>query len=193
VIDKKQVISLIPAKRANYGIDGHSFDFASMTIDDYKSLADYYNRLGEQAKKADLQLVYHNHNREFRPLKNGTTGYDQLIHSTDAKLLKLELDCGWMRAAGHNPFAYLTRYPERYRMLHIKDFKLIPKPSFGNNSEPKPTELGRGSIDYKPIFAAAKKSGIEWYFVEQEPPFGDMPAMQAIQVDYDYLHNLRVQ
>lgn len=55
---------------------------------------------------------------------------------------------------------------------------------------PVPTELGRGAIDYGPIFAAARKDNIRAYFVEQEPPFIEMPALEAIQVDYDYLKNL---
>ncbi len=53
-----------------------------------------------------------------------------------------------------------------------------------------PTELGRGSIEYGRIFAAAKH--IDHIFVEQEPPFKEMPALEAIKVDYDYLHNLHV-
>ncbi len=53
-----------------------------------------------------------------------------------------------------------------------------------------PTELGRGSIEYSTIFAAAKH--IDHIFVEQEPPFKEMPALEAIKVDYDYLHNLHV-
>jgi sugar phosphate isomerase/epimerase len=107
-------------------------------------------------------------------------------------LVKLELDCGWMASAGHDPAAYLTKYPDRYRLLHIKDFKASAKPSFtvGPVSGPEGTELGRGHIDYKPIFAAAKKSEVKWYFVEQEPPFKAMPAMDAIRIDYAYLHNL---
>jgi hypothetical protein len=43
----------------------------------------------------------------------------------------------------------------------------------------------------KPIFAAAKKAGVEQYYVEQEPPFTEMPAMEAIRIDYDFLHKLQ--
>jgi sugar phosphate isomerase/epimerase len=54
---------------------------------------------------------------------------------------------------------------------------------------PKPAELGRGHVDYKPIFAAARKTEVELYYVEQEPPF-TTSAMEAIKIDYDYLHSL---
>lgn len=162
-----------------------------VTLDDYKAFADHCNELGKQAKSAGLQFAYHNHNFEFKPLKGGT-GYDELIKSTDPELVKFELDCGWMAAAGHNPADYLGKFPDRYRMLHIKDFKPTPQPSYSlaKDERPAPAELGRGHIDYKPIFAAAAKSQVEQYFVEQEPPFTEMPALEAIKVDYDYLHRM---
>ena len=164
----------------------------SLTLDDYKSIAEQCNHMGEQAKQMGLQLGYHNHNIEFKPFPGGT-GYDELLRSTDPQLVKLELDCGWMSSAGLNPATYISKYPDRYRMLHIKDFKLTSKPSFGMwpPESPAPTELGKGNVDYKPIFSAAQKAGhIEWYYVEQEPPYKDMPVLEAIKVDYEYVHNL---
>jgi sugar phosphate isomerase/epimerase len=161
----------------------------SLTLDDYKPMAEQCNRIGEEAKKAGLQLGYHNHNVEFKPYPGGT-GYDELLRSTDPELVKLELDCGWMAAAGQDPAAYITKYPNRYRLLHIKDFRPTASPSFGMwaGARPEPTELGRGHVDYKPIFAAARNDGIEWYYVEQEPPYSDMSPLEAIKVDYEYVH-----
>ena len=59
--------------------------------------------------------------------------------------------------------------------------------SLAKGERPQGTELGRGHIDYKPILAAAAKAGIHDYYVEQEPPFLDMKAIDAVKVDYDYL------
>ena len=166
----------------------------NLTLDDWKWTAEQLNKIGEQVKKAGLQLGYHNHNIDFHP-HGSTTGYDELIRLTDAELVKLELDCGWMALAGHSPAEYIARHPDRYRMLHIKDFKKPAAPITvlgGHGADaPAPTELGRGFVDYAPIFAAAKKGHIAHYFVEQEPPFTEMPATEAIQVDYDYLARLK--
>jgi sugar phosphate isomerase/epimerase len=57
---------------------------------------------------------------------------------------------------------------------------------------PVPTELGRGTIDYRPIFKAAHETKVEAVFVEQEPPFVEMPALESIKVDYQYIHKLQV-
>ncbi len=157
------------------------------TLDDFKSIAEHANQLGEQAKKTGLQFGCHNHNFEFRPI-DGKIGYDELLRSTDPDLVKFELDCGWMSAAGHNPAAYLKKFPHRYRLLHIKDFKPTAAPSVSLDSKPEAAELGRGHVDYKPIFAAAKHSDVEWFYVEQEPPFVHTPALEAIRINYEYLH-----
>lgn len=162
----------------------------TLTEDDFKKIAARCSAAGEKAKKAGLQFAYHNHNFEFKPLGGGKIGYDIILRETDPSLVKFELDCGWMAAAGHDPVAYLTKNPSRYRLLHIKDFQPTAKPSTGLGEEdrPKAAELGRGHVDYKPIFAAAVKTEVELYYVEQEPPFVTTPAMEAIKIDYDYLH-----
>jgi sugar phosphate isomerase/epimerase len=92
--------------------------------------------------------------------------------------------------ASHNPIDYFRKYPNRFPLIHVKDFL----PAHGNtvvadeNAAMRGAELGRGVIDYKPLFAAAKKSGLQHYFVEQEGPFARMSPIQAAQADYDYLH-----
>jgi hypothetical protein len=57
--------------------------------------------------------------------------------------------------------------------------------------EPAVTELGMGSIDYRPIFLQAEKTQkIKHAFIEQEA--FDMPYLQSLKVDADYMRNLKV-
>jgi len=162
------------------------------TVDDYKKMAARLNEIGRMAKQSGLQYAYHNHNMEFARLDGKTIGYDVLLAETDKELVDFEIDCGWMIAAGYKPEEYFSRYPKRIRMLHIKDFVRGSKvsTSLAKDLRPQGTELGRGYIDYKPILAAAEKIHIDHYFVEQEPPFPGMPAIQAARADYEYLHTL---
>jgi sugar phosphate isomerase/epimerase len=167
---------------------------SGLTLDDWKWNAEQFNKVGEQIKKAGLQLAYHNHNFEWRSY-GGVTGYDEFLRLTDLGLVKLELDCGWATVAGQDPVAYLTKYPERYSLLHIKDFQkgFTPRTTLMDKDPgaPLPTELGRGTIEYGRVFAAAKKARIRALFVEQEPPFTEMPALEAIKVNYEYMKNLK--
>jgi len=159
------------------------------TIADYAMMADRLNAIGRQAKRAGLQFAYHNHNFEFKKLQGGEVGYDVLLAKTDPETVAFELDCGWAVSAGVSPADYFARNPGRFRMLHVKDFAATPQPIFSlaKDQRPRGTELGRGHIDYKPILAAAAKAGIKDYYIEQEPPFVAMTAMEAVVVDYRYL------
>jgi sugar phosphate isomerase/epimerase len=65
----------------------------------------------------------------------------------------------------------------------VKEFKLE---GWKRGDEPVSTEMNQGSIDYKSIFAAAKQANIQHIYIEQEA-FPDMPAMQALKVDADWM------
>jgi sugar phosphate isomerase/epimerase len=153
-----------------------------MSLDEAKRTAELANRIGASARRAGLQFTYHNHNFEFVDSGGGAIGYDVLLRETDPQLVKFEIDCGWMIFAGHDPVAYFKKFPHRFPMIHIKDF--LPP---ANNGPMRGAELGRGAVDYKPIFAAAAKGGLQHYFVEQEGPFARMSPLEAAQVDFDYL------
>ena len=160
-----------------------------LTLDDWKWNAEQFNKIGEQTRKAGIQFGYHNHDLEFKEF-NGVMAYDEILGHTDPELVTLELDCGWMKVAGHDPAACLRTYPTRYSMLHVKDERNLSQPTtslLGASA----TELGRGKIDYRPIFEAAKGAHIAHYFVEQEA-FPDVPPFEAIKIDCDYLRNLHV-
>lgn len=163
---------------------GKSTPEPAYSLDDAKRTADMANRIGEQARKAGLQYAYHNHHREFTDVGNGQTFYDVLLKETDAQLVKFELDCGWVHEGGKNPADYFKANPHRIPLMHAKDFLAHGKDHAG-------AELGRGTIDYRPIMAAADQSGLKHCFVEQEGPFDRMNQVEAARVDYDYLRPLR--
>jgi sugar phosphate isomerase/epimerase len=162
---------------------------AGMTVEEAKRTADLAGRIGEQARRNGLQYAYHNHNGEFVVL-DGTAGFDVLLRETDPKLVKFEIDCGWMVLGGRNPVEYFKNYPNRFPMIHVKDFLPPPKHRSDDGKEPEypGAELGHGIIDYRPIFAAADKAGLQHYFAEQEGPFVRMSQLDAARQAYAYLH-----
>jgi len=157
-----------------------------ITLDEAKRTVELANRIGEAAQRAGLQFIYHNHNFEFDDVGGGQTGYDLILKDTDPKLVKFEIDCGWMIFAGHDPVGYFRKYPGRFPMIHVKDFLSAQKGS----REMRGAELGHGTVDYKPVFAAAVKAGLQHYFVEQEGPFSRMSTIEAAKVDFDYLRSI---
>lgn len=152
-----------------------------LTLDDWRWVAGEFNRIGAKIKAAGMTFGYHNHGPEFAS-ENGVVFYDELMRLTDPKVVVFELDCGWIAAAGHSPVKYLSKSPERFPLLHIKDMVK------GANGQYHSTELGRGVVDYRPIFQAA--TGLKHYFIEQEEFEGD--AMAALRVDADYMKKLDI-
>ncbi len=147
-----------------------------MSIDDWRWTADQFNQIATRVQAAGMHFAYHNHRAEFGEL-NGVLPYDELLKNTDPAKVSFELDCGWVIVGGHDPVQVLKQYPTRIVMLHVKDFK--------NKQEPS-VELGTGSIDYAPIFAAAAAGKhIRHCFVEQEE--FQNPIMQSLAVDAKYM------
>ncbi len=159
------------------------------SLDDWHYNADQLNTLAEKTAGSDIRFGYHNHTREF-VVTDGKTPYMELLQHTDPKKITFELDCGWAMVAGVNPAEIMKNHPHRISMLHVKDFKLPPNPS-PEDHDPKVTELGRGTIDYRTIFAqAAKTQQIQHAFVEQEA--FDMPWKESLRVDADYMRNFKM-
>ena len=159
-----------------------------LTMDDWKYNAEQFNQLGERSKALGVTFGYHNHMREFLET-DGKTPYVELLSLTDPQKVTFELDCGWAVAAGKNPIELLREHPHRISLLHVKDFKMVTPA--GEGHEQQVTELGQGSIDYRPIFAqAAKTQKIQHAFVEQEA--FDMPWKDSLKVDAEYMRKLSI-
>lgn len=159
-----------------------------MTLDDWHYMADQFNEMGEKLASRGIRFGYHNHVGEFSMI-DGKTPYFELLRLADPKKVTFELDCGWASVAGMNPIELMKANPHRISMLHVKDFVLTGKPS-PESHDAKVTELGRGSVDYHPIFAeAARSQHIEYAFVEQEA--FTMPWKESLKVDADYLRSFK--
>lgn len=129
-------------------------------LDHYKQVAEHLNKAGEIARKAGIQVCYHNHNFEFAAQEDGKLPYDILLNDTDQELVKMELDLYWVAKAGKDPIALFNQHPGRFPLWHVKDMDNTPEKNF--------TEVGNGTIDFKTIFAKAELAGRRYFFVEQD-------------------------
>ena len=162
----------------------------SPSIDDWKYNAEEFNKTGEKLKHAGIDFGYHNHWLEFKPV-DGQVPYEVLLSLCEPDKTTFEMDLGWVKVAGQDPVALMKKYPHRFSMFHVKDFHLPADISYATHDQAKVTELGRGSIDYRPIFAqAAKNQKITHAFVEQEE--FDIPWKESLKVDADYMKKLSI-
>ena len=159
---------------------------AGPTLDDWKRNADAFNKAGAACKAAGMSFAYHNHNIEFRKIGE-VLPYDLLLKETDPALVQMEMDIGWVTAAGADPVAYLTKYPSRYRSVHIKDLKNQGIPNF--NMKMISAIIGKGIIDWKAVLAAIHKTKLERAFLEIEEPY-DPSALEMVKQSFAFMHGL---
>lgn len=174
-----------PEKLLNYPGGAWAGLQHAMTLDDWKWSGEQMQRIGELCHRAGIQLAYHTHTMSFQKHGN-TNGFHTLLANTTTEMVALELDCGWAIAAGQNPVDLLHLYPKRIQMLHVKDMKKMPPGTPPWNFIP--TELGRGTIDYKPILDAARHASVKHVFVEQDDI--DVPIWEALRIDYRYMNRI---
>ena len=129
---------------------GYSF---GSTLEEVKASCDYCNRVGALAQEYGLKLGYHNHAGDFVQVE-GVTLLDYVLANTDKELMFLQLDVHNM--GGADPMHYLTSYPDRVRLLHLKDDR----------------ELGvSGRIDFQKIMKQYYANGYDEFYIEYELPF----------------------
>ncbi|MCA9138825.1 MAG: sugar phosphate isomerase/epimerase [Planctomycetales bacterium] len=138
------------------------------SLDKYKMIADRCNVAAEKAKRAGIQLAYHNHSFEFKPLEGGKTGYDVFIDQfSDA--MKFEIDVFWVAVAGVDSAELIGKLSGRVTQLHLKDLdRSVKPPQYDSIPQEAFKELGNGVIDMEPILAAAEKAGVSHCHVEQD-------------------------
>lgn len=129
------------------------------TAADMKNVAAKLNMAAKRVKDAGLKMAYHNHDFEFMPV-DGATLYEVLLKETDPAMVSFEMDLYWVVRAGQDPVKWFEKYPGRFTMVHVKDMD--------KQDRKLNTEVGKGDVNFKQIFAKSKLASIKHYIVEQE-------------------------
>ena len=130
-----------------------------------------FSRAGELGAKQGIKVFYHAHGYEFHPHGDGTL-MDLLIKETNPKHVAFELDVLWVVFPGHDPVKWLTKYPGRWELMHLKDLKKGVKTGdlSGKTDVTNDVPLGTGQMNWPAILKAAQASGVKYYFIEDESP-----------------------
>ena len=143
--------------------------FGSMMFDEQPTKADFYAELESMEKaaaalaKENIQLCYHNHDKEFVRCYDNVTAIDHMLLNT--QYLKLELDVAWAAWAGFDPVMVIKRCNSRIAAIHMKDYAdAAPR----SGETPVFTSLGTGSVDIVGILQCLHELGHEWVVYEQD-------------------------
>ena len=124
---------------------------------EYVWFTETFSKLARDIKSEGAELLYHNHTAEFTEIVKDGKPY-WISMAEECSDINFQLDCYWSQVGGYAPLAMLEKYPDRIRLLHIKN----------GHGEHASCDIDKGIIDFEPVLALAHKLGHEWSILEYE-------------------------
>lgn len=150
-------------------------------LEDTQKAVKDFNTVGNALHEKGLVFCYHNHGYEFQPYGKGTF-FDYIVQNTNPEHVSFELDILWTFHPGQDPAKLLRKYPQRFRLMHVKDLKNGVKGDFsGSTPQENDVTLGTGQIDIPAVWKAAKESNIEYFYIEDESPHIDVQVPESLE------------
>lgn len=165
---------------------------------------DLMKAVGEGAIERGMQLLYHNHDFEFKNKIDGKYMLEVLYDSFTPELLASELDTCWVNVGGEVPADYIKKFTGRAPVVHLKDFYMtgsLPKHLYaliGIDEEESQAEentfefrpVGHGLQDMPAILASSIEAGAKWVVVEQDDPTPGTTPLECAAKSISYLKGL---
>jgi sugar phosphate isomerase/epimerase len=141
-----------------------------------------FNHAGEVLARHGLKFFYHTHGYEFQPHGQGTL-FDLLMTETNPKFVSYEMDIFWIVHPGQDPVKLLEKYGKRWELMHLKDMKKGTPTGLltGHSEVTNDVALGAGQMDIPAILRAARKTGVKWYFIEDESPTSEQQIPRSLR------------
>jgi len=157
--EPQQVIDACRAWNGHYAVTFWIDEAQRQSADDWKRIAERFNRIGDALAAGSVPFLYHVHGYEFTEY-DGARGIDILMQHTDPRYFNLEPDTYWVEYGGASAVEFCQQYADRIHAVHLKDY--ISKPEMHD------VEVGEGAIDMPAILRLAIQHQWEWLIVEQE-------------------------
>jgi Xylose isomerase-like TIM barrel len=116
-----------------------------------------FDRAGELCRRAGLTFAFHTGSNASRRLGQARV-YELILEQTDPMTVKMELDTYYLGKSGTSASAFLSKHPQRCPLLHLKDV----------DNRGQIADLGRGEIDFAALLRTARRSGVQYAFVEHD-------------------------
>ncbi|WP_337267360.1 sugar phosphate isomerase/epimerase family protein [Oryzifoliimicrobium ureilyticus] len=130
----------------------------------WKAFGKRLSEAGKRYRDAGYVFGWHNHDFEFKALEDGSTPQEQIL--AGGPDLAWEADIAWVIRGGADPFAWIDRFGDRITAVHVKDIAAKGE----NLDEDGWADVGHGTVDWKALIAALKKTPVKHYVVEHDNP-----------------------
>lgn len=161
------------------------YDYSSQKA--VTDLADKLNQAGKLLNAGGIQLLYHNHNCEFRRVESGKTAFQLLLEETDPQYVNFEFDSYWAIEAGCDAVALMETLGQRMKLYHINDRGTRVKGRKGSILKSDGMELGHGNINLTALIESAKKNGVKAIILETHRNWIDNSPVKSFQLSAEFL------
>jgi sugar phosphate isomerase/epimerase len=161
------------------------YDYSSQKA--VTDLADKLNQAGKLLNAGGIQLLYHNHNCEFRRVESGKTAFQLLLEETDPQYVNFEFDSYWAIEAGCDAVALMETLGQRMKLYHINDRGTRVKGRKGSILKSDGMELGYGNINLAALIESAKKNGVKAIILETHRNWIDNSPVKSFQWSAEFL------
>ena len=157
----------------------------AITPADQKKLGRLLTEIGKRTADIGIPLGYHNH---MGSLGEHPEEVDEILHASDPRYAKLELDIAHYFQGGGDPVKAIETYRDRLLFLHFKDVEPLPP---GGKSTYRFVELGRGRVDVPAALAALQRVNFRgWTIVELDAvPDASRTPKDCGAINKTYLHD----
>ncbi len=153
-----------------------------------QKLAEDLNKAGKELKQGNIELLYHNHNCEFRKISREKTAYQFLLEETDPEYLNFEFDSYWPAEAGVNALPLMRQLGGRLKLYHINDRgSRVSGASMTPILKSDSMELGYGNMDLPAMTQQAKAAGADAVILESHKNWADKSPVKSIQLSAEFM------
>ncbi|MFT0762665.1 sugar phosphate isomerase/epimerase [Actinomyces sp. F1_1611] len=148
-----------------------------------------------------ITMCYHNHHVDLAQF-DGERIFD--IVRRVAPALQFEVDLHWVQRGGMAPLDMLKAYTGVCRLIHVKDYRVVPLPLEADEllkqgdfpgfmaqflSLAQFAEVGAGNMNWPELLPAAIAAGAEYFLIEQDDTYGRDP-FDCIRDSREYLRSI---
>lgn len=153
-----------------------------------RKLAEDLNRAGKELKQGGIELLYHNHNCEFRKVSKEKTAYQLLTEETDPEYVNFEFDSYWPTEAGVDALSLMKQLGSRMKLYHINDRGTrVQGASMTPILKSDSMELGYGNMNLPAMAGQAMAAGVDAVILESHKNWADQSPVKSIQLSAEFM------